>query len=206
MSRGAHRAGGSHRREVVGRLRGGTPFALATAGLLLLGAAGGAVAVFTDRASAGAGVSGGVVIAEFDATGRTTASVPVTGLTPGAIAVRLLDLTNIGTLRMSALQLETTAPVVGASSSDGLQLAIDRCSQPWSTDGATCAGTVTTVAADRPATARIDLPASPALAVGATDNLRLTVRLPESAPTGAQGTTGSLSITVTGVQRPGQHR
>ncbi|KQQ05912.1 MULTISPECIES: hypothetical protein [unclassified Rathayibacter] len=170
---------------------------------LLLGALGGAAAVFTDRASAGAGVGSGVVIAEFDATGVTNVAVPVTGLLPGGTARRLLDLSNAGTVAMSALQLESSA---GVSLSDGVQLALDRCSQPWSADGATCGGTVTVVASDRPATARIGLPGSPALAIGATDHLRLTLRLPESAPTGAQGTSSTLSITVVGVQRAAQHR
>lgn len=180
--------------------------ALAAATALVLGASVGAYAVFADRATAGAGVRAGVVIADFDATGRTSVQVGVAGLLPGGTARRLVDLTNAGTVAMAQLQLETAAPVVGASTSDGLQLALERCSQPWSADAATCAGTVTTVAADRPATARIDLPASPAFAVGATDHLRLTVRLPESSPSAAQGTSGTLTLTVTGVQRPGRQR
>ncbi|WP_153038954.1 hypothetical protein [Rathayibacter tanaceti] len=103
---------------------------------------------------------------------------------------------------MSALQLTTTA---GASASDGVQFALERCSQPWSADAATCGGTVSTVAADRPASARVDLPGSPALTVGATDHLRLTLRLPESAPSDAQGTSTTLTVTVLGVQGPGRH-
>jgi len=106
--------------------------------------------------------------------------------------------------RAVILQLESAAPVVGASPSDGLQIALDRCSQPWSSDGATCGGTITAVSPDRPATARLDLPASPALANGVTDHLRLTLRLPESVPSAAQGTTGSITLTAVGVQRPGR--
>ena len=200
MSRALHRAPRRARtgpRAVLG---------LIAAGALILGAAATASALFDDRARAGAGVGAGTVIVAFDATGVTTVPVAVTGLVPGGTARRLLDLTNTGTVAVSALQLETAAPTVGASSSDGLQVALERCSQAWSSDGASCAGTTTTVAADRPATARIDLPGSPAFAVGATDHLRLTLRLPESSPTAAQGTTGSLSVTVTGVQAPGRHR
>lgn len=204
---GAHgrRRAAAPRRIPTGAHRGGrAAVALVAATALVLSAGVGAWAVLTDRATAGARVSAGVVVADFGVTGRTSVQVPVAGLLPGGTARRLVDLTNAGTVAMAQLQLETAAPAVGASASDGLQLALERCSQPWSTDAATCAGTVTAVAADRPATARIDLPASPAFAVGATDHLRLTLRLPESSPSAAQGTSGTLTLTVTGVQRPGR--
>ncbi|MCM6764124.1 FAD-dependent oxidoreductase [Rathayibacter sp. ZW T2_19] len=150
------------------------------------------------------GVRAAGEIAAIAADGERIAIIGA-GLAGAVAARRLVDVTNTGTVAVAALQLESSAPVVGASSSDGLQIALDRCSQPWSTDGATCGGTITPIAPDRPATARIDLPASPAFAVGATDHLRLTLRLPESSPTAAQGTTGSIALTVIGVQRPGRH-
>ncbi|SMH50384.1 hypothetical protein SAMN06295885_3516 [Rathayibacter oskolensis] len=196
---GAHRA--ARRRRSPRAL-----VAIGAGAALVLGAAAGAAALFDARDTATAGVGAGVVTAEFDATGVTNLSVPVTGLVPGGSDRRLLDLTNAGTVTIAALQLETAAPVVGGSASDGVQLALERCSVAWSADGASCAGTVTTVSPDRPASGRIDLPGSPALAVGATDHLRLTVRLPESAPSGVQGTSGALSVSVTGVQGPGRQR
>lgn len=194
------------RRAAPRRRRSRTPLAVAAAIALVLGAGASASALFLDRATAGAGVGAGTVIAEFDATGVTTVQVPVTGLVPGGTERRLLDLTNAGTVSMGALQLESAATTVGASASDGLQLALERCSVAWSTDAATCPGTTTTVAADRPAAARIDLPASPAFAIGATDHLRLTLRLPESSPSTAQSTSGTLTVAVLGVQAPGKHR
>ncbi|PPI66333.1 peptidase [Rathayibacter rathayi] len=196
--RGAPRHSPDVRRRVLSR----AGLASLLLGALVLGAAATASAVFLDRASAGARVASGTVIAEFDATGATTVPVPVTGLVPGGTARRLLDLTNAGTIPMSALQLQTTT---GTDLSDGLQFALERCSQSWSADAATCPGTVTTVASDRPATARLDLPDSPAFAVGATDHLRVTLRLSDSAPSAAPTTTAPLTITVLGLQGPARH-
>lgn len=186
------------RRRVVSR----TGVIALVSGVLVLTAAVTAAAVFLDRGTAGAGVASGTVIADVDATGATTVPVPLTGLLPGGTAQRLLDLTNTGTVPMSVLQLETST---ATDSSDGLQLAVERCSLAWSADGTTCAGTVSTVTADRPSSARLDLPGSPALAVGATDHLRLTLRLAESAPSSAQSTSTTLTVTVIGIQRPGRH-
>ncbi|PTL72521.1 peptidase [Rathayibacter caricis DSM 15933] len=200
MTRAAHRAA---RLRPPRRHRTLLAAGLATA-LVLAGTAT-ATALFTSRDSVQARTSSGVVTLSFTATTATAVPVAVTGLVPGGTARRLVDLTNAGSVAVSALQLESAAPVVGASPSDGLQIALDRCSQPWSSDGATCGGTITAVSPDRPATARIDLPASPALANGVTDHLRLTLRLPESAPSAAQGTTGSITLTAVGVQRPGRH-
>lgn len=171
-------------------------------GVLVLTAAATAAAVFLDRGSAGAGVASGTVIVDVDATGATTVPVPITGLLPGGTAQRLLDVTHAGTVPLSALQLATST---ATSSSDGLQLTVERCSLAWSADAATCAGTVSTVTADRPSSSHIDLPGSPALAVGATDHLRLTLHLAESAPSSAQSTSATLTVTVVGVQRPGRH-
>jgi len=196
VSRAAHRAQRPRRRMLL---------AAGLAAALVLGGAATATALFTSSDTADAVARAGVVTVSFSATATTTVPVAVSGLVPGGTARRLVDVTNTGTVAVAALQLESSAPVVGASSSDGLQIALDRCSQPWSTDGATCGGTTTPIAPDRPATARIDLPASPAFAVGATDHLRLTLRLSESSPTAAQGTTGSIALTVIGVQRPGRH-
>jgi spore coat-associated protein N len=121
--------------------------------------------------------------------------------------VRLVDLANTGTVAASELAVTLGGTAV-ASTSDGLQLAIDRCPVAWtgSPGTAVCAGTITPVAADRPAAGRIGLPGSPALAVGGRDHLRVTVRLSASAPPTAQGVTGSVTLRVDGVQRPGTQR
>lgn len=177
----------------------------AATALLVLSIGVGAFALFLDRSTTAASVTAGTVSAEFDPTGATALSVPVAGLVPGGSVLRILRLTNVGTVPIAALQLEFSTP--GISASDGVQFTLERCSQPWSSDSSTCSGTLTTVVADRPAaSARIDLPDSPAFAVGATDSLRLTLRLPESAPNAAQNTSSSLAIVVTGIQRPGLQR
>ncbi|NQX12595.1 peptidase [Microbacteriaceae bacterium VKM Ac-2855] len=178
---------------------------IAVVAVLVLGGAVGASAVLRSQGSATANVRAGAVTVDWNASGVNEFSVPVTGLRPGDTSARLIDLRNTGTIAVSQLQLGVTSTTVAASSSDGLQLAIDRCSVAW-TSATACSGTLTTVSADRPASGTIALPASAAFAVGGTDHLRATFRLPESAPTGNQNISGTVTVTVTAIQVPGRQR
>ncbi|WP_370531950.1 TasA family protein [Clavibacter sp. VKM Ac-2872] len=177
-----------------------------TAALVLAGA-GTAYAVFTDRASTTVSVMAGAVALGWGGGGADQLAVPITGLRPGDAQVRLVDLANTGTVRASELMVTLGGTAV-ASTSDGLQVAFDRCPVAWTgaPGTATCSGTITSVVADRPAVGRVALPGSPARAAGGRDHLRLTVRLPASAPTTAQGATGSVTLRVDGNQRPGLQR
>jgi spore coat-associated protein N len=168
---------------------------------------GAAYAVLVDRDDAVTRISAGAVTLDWGAAGTDQTTVPVTGLRPGDQAVRIVDLTNTGTVAASEIALELGGSALG-STSDGLQLALDRCSVPWTgaPGTAVCPGTVTPVVPDRPAVGRVLLPGSPALAPGARDHLRLTLRLPESAPPTAQGLSGSVTLRVLGNQRPGEQR
>jgi hypothetical protein len=181
------------------------PAAVALVAALALGGAATASAVFLAQDTAVARSRAGAVTLDWNAGGVNQFTVPVTGLTPGGTAARLIDLRNTGTVAASALQLAVAAPVVGASASDGLQFALDRCSVAWSSVTA-CSGTITAVSVDRPAGGRVALGASAALAVGGTDHLRVTFRLPDSAPTAARSTSGTVTFTVTGVQVAGRQR
>ncbi|MFS4505076.1 peptidase [Clavibacter sp. Sh2141] len=177
------------------------------AAVLALAGAGTAYAVLTDRATSTLVVRAGAVELDWGGGGADQLTVPVAGLRPGEAQVRLVDLANTGTVAASELVVTLGGTPV-ASTSDGLQVALDRCSVAWTGAPGTsvCSGTVTPVAADRPAVGRIAVPGSPALAVGGRDHLRLTVRLPTSAPPTAQGVTGSVTLRVDGVQRPGTQR
>lgn len=174
---------------------------------LALAGAGTAAAVLADRSTSRAAVGAGAVELDWGGGGADQLAVPVTGLRPGESTVRLVDLANTGTVAASELVVTLGGNAV-ASTSDGLQIALDRCSVAWTgaPGTAVCPGTTTPVAADRPAAGRIALPGSPALAVGGRDRLRVTVRLAASAPPAAQGVTGSVTLRIDGVQRPGTQR
>jgi spore coat-associated protein N len=203
-ARPAPRSAHPHRRAS----RSARPILVAAAAVVAaLLAAGGAYAVFADRDTGTVEVSAGAVELDWGAGGADQLSVPVTGLRPGEAQVRLIDLANTGTVAAAELLLTVGGTAV-ASTSDGLQIALDRCSVAWTgaPGTAVCSGTTTSVVSDRPAAGRVAVPGSPALAVGGRDHLRLTVRLPTSAPPTAQGVTGSVTLRVDGIQRPGIQR
>ncbi|ALD11610.1 hypothetical protein [Clavibacter capsici] len=174
---------------------------------LVLAGAGTAAAVLADRASSRVTVRAGAVELDWGGGGADQLAVPVAGLRPGESTVRLVDLANTGTVAASELTVTLGGTAV-SSTSDGLQVALDRCPVAWTgaPGTAVCAGTITPVVADRPAAGRVALPGSPALAVRGLDHLRVTVRLAASAPPTAQGVTGSVTLRVDGVQRPGTQR
>ncbi|MFT2707707.1 TasA family protein [Clavibacter zhangzhiyongii] len=174
---------------------------------LAIAGAGTAYAVLADRATTSTTVGAGAVELDWGGGGADQLAVPVAGLRPGDAQVRLVDLANTGTVAAPQLMLTLGGTAV-ASTSDGLQVALDRCSVAWTgaPGTATCAGTITAVAADRPAQGRVALADSPARAVGGRDHLRLTVRLATSAPPTAQGVGGSVTLRVDGEQRPGTQR
>ena len=167
----------------------------------------GASALFSASTSGHSNAQTGVLTLALQDTGTGSLSVPVSQLQPGQTVERTVNLANTGTLALGVIQLQflQSADVTAAALanvSDGLQLAIDRCSTEWTASGSrfTCAGDVTVVTADRPATAVVDLAASPALAVAAIDHLRITLRLPTSSPMSAQGASGSLTLRAVGQQ------
>ncbi|WP_233549260.1 TasA family protein, partial [Clavibacter lycopersici] len=174
---------------------------------IALAGAGTAYAVFTDRATSRLAVGAGAVELDWGGGGADQLAVPIAGLRPGDAQVRLVDLANTGTVAAAELVVTLGGTAV-AGTSDGLQVAIDRCTVAWTgaPGTAVCAGTTTSVVADRPAVGRVALPDSPARAVGGRDHLRLTVRLATSAPPSAQGVTGSVTLRVDGNQRPGMQR
>jgi hypothetical protein len=204
--RARHRGGrGRHVRAPGARVR---PFLIpAIAGALVLAGAGTAYAVLADRATTTVSVTAGAVELDWGGGGADQLAVPITGLRPGDAQVRLVDLANTGTVAVSQLMVTLDgAPV--ASTSDGLQVAFDRCTVAWTgaPGTAVCSGTITPVVAERPAVGRFALTGSPARAVGGRDHLRVTVRLAASAPTTAQGATGSVTLRVDGNQRFGIQR
>ncbi|HJX46549.1 MAG TPA: hypothetical protein VJ375_01790, partial [Gaiellaceae bacterium] len=94
-----------------------------------------------------------------------------------------------------------------------LQMAIDRCSVPWTESGTSpaftysCSGTTSSVLASQ-AVIGLNLPLSnlSSLAAGITDHLRVTLTLPSSAPNTMQGLSSTLDYTFVGIQRAGTNK
>ena len=144
--------------------------------------------------------AGAPALAFTDATTGGHLALAIESLLPGTSQQVLADLKNIGTDNLATLQL-TIAGTGTGTNSDGLQLAIDRCSTAWiasTTSRYTCPGTLASISADRPLEATIDILESPAEIAGGVDHLRLTFRLPITAPNTGQGTFGSALLTMTG--------
>jgi predicted ribosomally synthesized peptide with SipW-like signal peptide len=162
---------------------------------------GGAYAYFTSSATATATLSesGSIGLGWNDSTSGSDLGLAIGPLQPGDSVQRVADLTNTGSTAIARIQLGVVGTDTGTTS-DGIQMAIDRCSVAWAQSGSgyVCAATTTSVTPDRPVQAVIDLLNSPAFGLRGVDHLRVTLRLPDTAPSSAQGTTGTVTITATG--------
>ncbi len=130
---------------------------------------------------------------------NTALAIKVGPLFPAIAVQRIADLRNSGSVGIQNLQLTITGTDTGTTS-DGLQLAIDRCREAWIEEGShfICPGTILSVSADRPLKAVISLTDSSAKNISGVDHLRFTFRVPDTSPNVAQGTTYSVHFVATG--------
>ena len=185
--------------------------------LSVIGAAGsiaalGTFAQFTSSTSASQNFGTGTVTISLGAKGSAAnrLDVAAAGMVPGDTVQRSLNLVNAGSVELSGVSLTTsaaTSSILDTDAVNGLQLAIDRCSVPWAESAApytyTCSGTVSPVVASRPVIgANVELANLSSTAPGATDHLRVTLRLPAEADNAFQGKASSITYTFTGTQRP----
>jgi spore coat-associated protein N len=182
--------------------------------------ANGAHGVLTDTDSSSLTVGAGaieLVWTDSEHTDHTELTQAIDLVRPADTVQSVADLVNTGSLEITNVQLSVGGINTGTVS-DGVQLAMDRCSLPWTGTGTgsgsgsgsedsefTCAGTMTVVSVDRPAAGVISLDSSPVAAPQGIDHLRFSFRLPDSAPASAQGTSGTVTFTVTGSQVTGRH-
>jgi hypothetical protein len=162
----------------------------------------GAYGFFTSSASATMSLTeGGSIGLSWNDTAATGSNLTldVGRLMPTDTVQRIVDLANTGSSGIQQIQLTIMGTDTG-STSDGIQLSIDRCSVPWVSEGSifACAGRLTALSLDRPVQATIALTGSPAAVQAGLDHLRFSFRLPDSAPDSAQGVTGSVQIVATG--------
>ena len=145
----------------------------------------------------------------------TLTSGPVNRLGTGASLIaagdsmqRALDLNYAGSIAFGSVTLTTSASPsssLDTDATDGLHIAIDRCSVAWSESGPpytyTCGGSTSTVLASQPLIGTDVALSNLTLSAGATDHLRVTVTLPSSAGNSFQNKSSTVSYVFTGVQR-----
>jgi spore coat-associated protein N len=144
-------------------------------------------------------------------------SGPVNRLGTGASLIaagdsmqRAIDLNYAGSVDMGSATLTTSASPSSAldtDTTDGLHLAIDKCSVAWTESGPpytyTCGGSVSTVLASQPLIGSNVGLSNLTLTAGTTDHLRVTVTLPSTAGNAFQNLSSTVGYTFTGVQRAG---
>ncbi|ASN52619.1 TasA family protein [Sinomonas sp. R1AF57] len=177
----------------------------------------GTYGAFTSTTSADTSVSSGSVTIALGAAGADNRlSVAATGIVPGDTIQRAVTLSNAGDQNLARVALTTTATTSSKLDTDpanGLQIAIDNCSAPWTESGTapaytyTCSGSTTSVLATRAVLGSdVALANLASLTKSGTDHLRVTLSLPTAADNSFQGLTSKLNLLFTGTQRSGTNQ
>ena len=154
------------------------------------------------------------------ASGTLSLTTPVSRLGTGASPIaagdtmqRAIDLSYSGTISFGSVTLTTSATsssLLDTDATNGLQIAIDKCSQAWTESGPpytyTCGGSTSSVLASRALIGSAIALSSLTLTAGSTDHLRVTVTLPSSADNTLQNKSSTIDYTFTGVQRAGTNQ
>jgi hypothetical protein len=173
----------------------------------------GTYASFTASTTAGPlTVSSGTQQLAVPAAGATNRmTVNATGIVPGDVMQRVVNLQNTGNQNLASITLTTnatTSSLLDTDTTNGLQLVIDKCSQAWTEAGSapaytyTCGGSTSSVLASTPvigsAMALSNLSTTTA---GATDYLRVRLTFPSGAGDTLQGRSSTINFTFNGTQR-----
>ncbi len=154
------------------------------------------------------------------ASGTLSLTAPVNRLGTGASPIaagdtmqRAIDLSYSGTISFGSATLTTSATsssLLDTDATNGLQIAIDKCSQAWTESGPpytyTCGGSTSSVLASRALIGSSIALSNLTLAAGSTDHLRVTVTLPSSADNTLENKSSTIDYTFTGVQRAGANQ
>jgi len=121
---------------------------------------------------------------------------------------RAIDLSYSGSISFGSATLTTNATTSSGLDTDatnGLQIAIDKCSQAWTESGPpytyTCGGSTSTVLASRALIGSSLALSNLTLTAGSTDHLRVTVTFPGAAGNTLQNQSSTISYTFSGTQR-----
>lgn len=174
----------------------------------------GTFGAFTSTTSASEAVSTGKVVLSSAASARGL-DVAATNMVPGDTVERTITLTRSSdTESFGSVKLTTAGGsnnLLTSDATNGLQLKVDQCSVAWvkpaNSNALTCAGTTTSVIAQRAVVGtNLDLGAATTAlnAAGATSHLRVTVSLPTAADNTFQGLSNTISFTFDATQRAAQ--
>ena len=168
---------------------------------------------FTDSTTPlAASVSSGTLSLDLNAFNSAGLAIAGTNLVPGDSVATRFNLVNSGELDMAAIGLQVTAPTSSVLDTDkvnGLKLGIESCSVAWTANANNtyaCSGTKSTVLAPIAATDATTLTNLTSTTAHNTDNLVVTLSLPEKAGNEFQGKSSVLSLVFTGTQKTGTTR
>jgi len=183
------------------------------ASLAVLGAAAaiaglGTYATFTSSTSASHTIATGTLSLTSGPTNRLGTGASL--VAAGDSMQRAIDLNYAGSISFGSATLTTNATTSSAldtDATDGLHMAIDKCSVAWTESGPpytyTCSGTTSSVLASAPVIGSNLALSNLTLTAGSTDHLRVTVTLPGTAGNSFENLSSTIAYTFTGVQRAG---
>ena len=183
------------------------------ASLAVLGAAAaiaglGTYATFTSSTSASHTIATGTLSLTSGPTNRLGTGASL--VAAGDSMQRAIDLNYAGSISFGSATLTTNATTSSAldtDATDGLHMAIDKCSVAWTESGPpytyTCSGTTSSVLASAPVVGSNLALSNLTLTAGSTDHLRVTVILPGTAGNSFENLSSTIAYTFTGVQRAG---
>jgi hypothetical protein len=171
-------------------------------------------ALFTTSTTATSSVGSGTLTVALGTPGAANRlNVSASNIAAGDTMQRAFDLSNSGSLALSASPTLTTSAspstLLDTDATNGLQMVIDKCSTAWTESGSapaytyTCSGTTTSVLASRAVTgSAISLSnITDLIPAGTTDHLRLTLTLPSAAGNTFEGLTSTITYSFAATQR-----
>jgi spore coat-associated protein N len=197
-------------------LSSGSTLQKLTASLAVLGAAAaiagfGTYATFTSSTSASHTIATGTLSLTSGPTNRL--GTGASAIAAGDSMQRAIDLNYAGSVSFGSVTLTTSASPSSAldtNTTDGLQVAIDKCSVAWTESGPpytyTCSGSTSPVLASQPIIGSNVALSNLTLTAGSTDHLRVTVTLPSTAGNTLQNLSSTIAYTFSGVQRAGTNQ
>jgi len=168
----------------------------------------GTFATFTSSTSTSHTIASGTLSLTSGPTNRLGTGAST--IAAGDSMQRALDLNYAGSISFGSATLTTSASASSAldtDATDGLHIAIDKCSVAWTESGPpytyTCGGSTSSVLASSPLIGSNVALSNLTLTAGSTDHLRVTVTLPSTAGNSLQNLSSTVGYTFTGVQRAG---
>ncbi|MEP7020444.1 MAG: TasA family protein [Pseudonocardiales bacterium] len=175
----------------------------------------GTYASFTGSVGASQTVSTGTMSVTLGAVGPANRlTVNATAFAPSDTMQRAVNVNVAGTVDLASMNLTTTdtvatPTVLSTDTTNGLKIAVDRCSQAWTEAGVapaytyTCGGVTSVVIATAPIVGAARAMNNMVVAAGSTNFLRITISLPATADDTFQAKTATISELFSGVQRAG---